>query len=62
MGDPWAAGTDQRSLVSHIEQPNPERPSVCTQTDSEPASAHLRSEMKLFQRGFAEWETKILFD
>lgn len=54
------AGTDQRSLVSHIEPLNPGRPSVCTPTDSEPANAHLGSEMKLFQRGLAKWETIIL--
>lgn len=50
------ADTDQRSLVSHVEQPDPGSLSVCTQSDPELANAHLGSEMKLFQRGLAEWE------
>ncbi len=50
------ADTDQRSLVFHVEQPDPGSPSVCTQSDPELANAHLGSEMKLFQRGLAEWE------
>lgn len=48
--------TDQRSLVFHVEQPDPGSPSVCTQSDPELANAHLGSEMKLFQRGLAERE------
>lgn len=61
-GDPWVAGTNQISLISRDEQPNPEKTSMCKQTDSEPACAHMNSEKKLFQRGLAEHKTrKTLF-